>query len=227
MGCFRAPQPWQKTAPLKRPIKRSMISGTKIASQNRSDHGGRKRVRDHSAAEIAGFFASPAANKLLAASDFGVSLKIAGSSQRPQLQVAAAARFRGRSDHGRLSSKPSFLSAARKGQHATRIRTRRIWATAARRRSYRSLFHHNSCHFFLYKKGHSVLKTFRICKQYFWMGGSSFCKGWQGGVLQKGALLSWLHEGARWVGASDTTSGSGSVLSDFSIKKGTEEAMKQ
>ena len=25
MGCFRAPPPWQKTAPLKRPIKRSMI----------------------------------------------------------------------------------------------------------------------------------------------------------------------------------------------------------
>ena len=26
MGCFRAPPPWRKTAPLKRPIKRSMIS---------------------------------------------------------------------------------------------------------------------------------------------------------------------------------------------------------
>ena len=25
MGCFRAPPPWRKTAPLKRPIKRSMI----------------------------------------------------------------------------------------------------------------------------------------------------------------------------------------------------------
>ena len=24
MGCFRAPPPWRKTAPLKRPIKRSM-----------------------------------------------------------------------------------------------------------------------------------------------------------------------------------------------------------
>ena len=48
------------------------LSGTKIASQNRSDHGGRKRARDHSAAEIAGFFASPAAEKRpLAASDFG------------------------------------------------------------------------------------------------------------------------------------------------------------
>ena len=46
------------------------LSGTKIASQNRSDHGGRKRARNHSAAEIAGFFASPAAKKSLAASDF-------------------------------------------------------------------------------------------------------------------------------------------------------------
>ena len=26
MGCFRAPQPWRKTAPLRRPIKRSMNS---------------------------------------------------------------------------------------------------------------------------------------------------------------------------------------------------------
>ena len=46
------------------------LSGTKIASQNRSDHGGRKRARNHSAAEIAGFFASLAAKKSLAASDF-------------------------------------------------------------------------------------------------------------------------------------------------------------
>ena len=28
MGCFRAPPPWRKTAPLKRPIKRSMIMGS-------------------------------------------------------------------------------------------------------------------------------------------------------------------------------------------------------
>ena len=27
MGCFRAPPPWRKTAPLKRPIKRSMKNG--------------------------------------------------------------------------------------------------------------------------------------------------------------------------------------------------------
>ena len=77
------------------------LSGTKIAY--RSDHGGRKRAHSHSAAEIAGFFASAAAKKSLAASDFWVTLKIAGSSQRPWPQVAAAARFRGRSDHGTLS----------------------------------------------------------------------------------------------------------------------------
>ena len=77
------------------------LSSTKIA-----DHSGRKRARNHSAAEIAGFFASPAAKKSLAASDFGVSLKIAGSSQRPRPQVAAAARFCGRSDHGTLSPAP-------------------------------------------------------------------------------------------------------------------------
>ena len=36
-------------------IKRCLrLSGTKIASQNRSDHGGRKRARSHSAAEITG-----------------------------------------------------------------------------------------------------------------------------------------------------------------------------
>ena len=46
------------------------LGGTKIASQNRSDHGGRKRARNHSAAEIAGFFALLAAKKSLAASDF-------------------------------------------------------------------------------------------------------------------------------------------------------------
>ena len=72
------------------------LSGAKIASQNRSDNGGRKRARNHSAAEIARFFASPATKKL------GVSLKIAGSSQRPRPQVAAIARFCGRSNHGTL-----------------------------------------------------------------------------------------------------------------------------
>ena len=97
------------TRPVNQQFNRTdqQLSGTKIASQNRSDHGGRKRARNHSAAEIAGFFASPAANKSLAASDFGVNLKIAGSSQRPWPQVAAAARFCGRSDHGTLRSTTS------------------------------------------------------------------------------------------------------------------------
>ena len=44
--------------------------GTKIASQNRSDHGGHKQARSRSAAEIARFFASAATEKLLAAGDF-------------------------------------------------------------------------------------------------------------------------------------------------------------
>ena len=34
---------------------------------------------------------------------FGVNFEIAGSSQQPRPQVAATARFRGRSDHGTLS----------------------------------------------------------------------------------------------------------------------------
>ena len=58
------------------------LGGPKNASQNRSDLGGRKQARDHSAAEIAGFFASPAAKKSLAASDLGVSLKIAGMEKK-------------------------------------------------------------------------------------------------------------------------------------------------
>ena len=79
------------------------LSGTRIASQNRSDHGGRKWARNHSASEIARFFASAAAKKSQAASDFWVSLKIERSSQRPWPQVATAARFCGCSDHGTLS----------------------------------------------------------------------------------------------------------------------------
>ena len=41
-----------------------LLSGTKIASQNRSDHGGRGQARNHFAAEIARFSASPAAKKI-------------------------------------------------------------------------------------------------------------------------------------------------------------------
>ena len=50
-----------------------------------------------------GFSLRQPQKKSLAASDFWVTLKIAGSSQRPWPQVAAAARFCGRSDHGTLS----------------------------------------------------------------------------------------------------------------------------
>ena len=46
------------------------LGGTKIAQQNRSDHGCRKRARNHSDAENAGFFASLAAQVSLAAGDF-------------------------------------------------------------------------------------------------------------------------------------------------------------
>ena len=85
------------------------LSGTKNASQNRSDHGGRKWVRNHSAAEIARFFALPAANNRFPLAIFGVCLKIAGSSQRPQPQVAAAARFCNRNDHRTLRFSPPDL----------------------------------------------------------------------------------------------------------------------
>ena len=60
------------------------LSSTKIALQNRSDHGGRRQARNHFATEIARFSASPAAKKSLAASDFGMqpqlAFKIAGKS---------------------------------------------------------------------------------------------------------------------------------------------------
>ena len=39
----------------------TILSGTKLASQNRSDHGGRKRARNHSAAEIVRICVSPLA----------------------------------------------------------------------------------------------------------------------------------------------------------------------
>ena len=37
VGCFRAPPPWRKTAPLKRPIKRSMIIKTRMFSRKGLD----------------------------------------------------------------------------------------------------------------------------------------------------------------------------------------------
>ena len=51
-----------------------------------------------------GFFCFASQKKSLAAAIFGVSLNFTGSSQRPRPQVAAAARFRGRNDHGTLST---------------------------------------------------------------------------------------------------------------------------
>ena len=39
MGCFRAPQPCRKMAPLKRPIKRSMIFPTRIRCGKSADVG--------------------------------------------------------------------------------------------------------------------------------------------------------------------------------------------
>ena len=65
-------------------------SGTKLASQKRSDHGGRKRARNHSTAEIAVLFASQAAKKSQSLAILGGYPQIAGSSQRPLQQVAAA-----------------------------------------------------------------------------------------------------------------------------------------
>ena len=38
MGCFRAPQPWWKTAPLKRPIKRSMMKTSFPNTRHPLDH---------------------------------------------------------------------------------------------------------------------------------------------------------------------------------------------
>ena len=47
MGCFRAPPSWRKTAPLKRPIKRSMIPemGTKALRGYRASNRGSKGSR--------------------------------------------------------------------------------------------------------------------------------------------------------------------------------------
>ena len=44
-------------------MRMSRLSDTKLASQNRSDHGGREQARKHSVAEIAGSFTSLAAKK--------------------------------------------------------------------------------------------------------------------------------------------------------------------
>ena len=87
------------------------LSGTKIASQNRSDHGGRKWAHNHFPLQKSQGFSLRRPQKIASPpAIFGVSLRIAGKSQRPRPQVAAAARFRGRSDHGTLSPLPPFKS---------------------------------------------------------------------------------------------------------------------
>ena len=49
------------------------LSGTDLASQNRSDHSGRERARNHSVGEMAGVFTSPVAKKISNRATFGVS----------------------------------------------------------------------------------------------------------------------------------------------------------
>ena len=62
------------------------LSGTKLASPNCSGYGGCKRARIHSVEEIVEFFALSAAEYRRNRTILGVTLKIAGSSQRPRLQ---------------------------------------------------------------------------------------------------------------------------------------------
>ena len=91
------------------------LSGTRIASQNRNDHGGRKRARNQSAAEIAGSFASVAANKSLAASDFW---------GYPQNRRKLAATM------GRKSPQPRDIGKGTKeylNQRGTKIRVFRVF----------------------------------------------------------------------------------------------------
>ena len=70
--------------------------------------------RPPSVAEIAELCDLPSAKKSQSLAILGVSLKIikAGSSQRPRPQVGAAARFRGRSDHGTRRSLASICLMA-------------------------------------------------------------------------------------------------------------------
>ena len=78
------------------------LSGTVTASRYRSDQGSCKRARNHSAAEMAGVFASLVAKQSLAASNF---LGLASKSQeaRSNNDRKSPPRFRGRSDHRTLS----------------------------------------------------------------------------------------------------------------------------
>ena len=48
MGCFRAPPTWRKTAPLKRPIKRSMMGiAALLGSENGSRYRGVSQLQSH------------------------------------------------------------------------------------------------------------------------------------------------------------------------------------
>ena len=55
-GTETKPEPY----PFAQRVPIHSLSGKKSHRQNRNEHGGRKRTRNHSAVEIAGFFASPA-----------------------------------------------------------------------------------------------------------------------------------------------------------------------
>ena len=63
LGFFSAPRLFDPKIPPKKFNVGRYLSSPKLASQNRSDHGGCKWARNHSAAEIAGFSTSPAAKK--------------------------------------------------------------------------------------------------------------------------------------------------------------------
>ena len=57
MGCFRAPPAWQKTAPLKRPIKRSMkFSAPNHKSQIASDFKSRSQTARITITPVLGVF---------------------------------------------------------------------------------------------------------------------------------------------------------------------------
>ena len=80
------------------------LSSTKIASQNRSDPVAASGLATTPCRDSTLFrFAGRKRNRW-PLGIYGVSLKIAGNSKRQWPQVAAAVRFRGRSDHGTLSS---------------------------------------------------------------------------------------------------------------------------
>ena len=86
-----------------------MLSSAKLASQNRSDHGGRERARNHSAAEIAALFAWPAAkfNNRNRSDFWGYP-----QSRRKLAQVV---------NHGRKSPQPRDFAAATTTGHQANV----------------------------------------------------------------------------------------------------------